>query len=374
MAGVREQMMEMLSLVRTNAKRVPGRGFHHHSEARDINGYRVVCASSASAVNRGMNFGQTLKINFYVDDKKRGFQQALNEVEGGAKDIKPVGDANGERWASGPGIMLKKDERVCPRCKGYATFMVPGMKTPTRCTTCVGGVVAEPKPVGDSVAKGSAAFGHEKQMTPSVYLQKCAKAAIKDGESEETFVAQFKESARSMASAAYKAVAKDVKPVGDAMKVKCPLCETSLDTMRKNEVPDHEGLIPGKVCRGSSRLAAAKDVEITYHMAEKPKQPRPLLSVAEPADREKMKTIQPFGTKGKTPGATDDIKPVGDAMDYQCSYKLNGPIVKTVDAAKFHAWARKNKRTHSSFQDTLLSLRDFSGDKLIKDWEMDESA
>ncbi len=59
----------------------------------------------------------------------------------------------------------------------------------------------------DSVAKGSAAFGHEKQMTPSEYLRKCAKIALKSGESEAEFVAQFKEAARGMASAAYKAAA-----------------------------------------------------------------------------------------------------------------------------------------------------------------------
>lgn len=49
------------------------------------------------------------------------------------------------------------------------------------------------------------------------------------------------------------------------------------------------------------------DVEITYHMAKKPAKPAPIMNVANKEDREKMKTgVQPFGTKGKTPGATDD--------------------------------------------------------------------
>lgn len=82
-----------------------------------------------------------------------------------------------------------------------------------------------------AIAKGSAAFGHEKQMTANTYLRKCAKAAMKDGESEEKFVSHFKESAQAMASAAYKAEtggkAKDeLKPVRATKKpeVKCTNC------------------------------------------------------------------------------------------------------------------------------------------------------
>jgi hypothetical protein len=64
---------------------------------------------------------------------------------------------------------------------------------------------ADVLPVNDGVAKGSAALGHEKQMTPGTYLLKCAKAALKDGESEEIFVKQFKPEAQNMARTAYKA-------------------------------------------------------------------------------------------------------------------------------------------------------------------------
>jgi hypothetical protein len=53
------------------------------------------------------------------------------------------------------------------------------------------------------------------------------------------------------------------------------------------------------------------EVKVEYHFAEKPKKPAPILSVAEPKDREKMRTVQPFGTKGKD----DEVEPVGDSTE-----------------------------------------------------------
>lgn len=117
-----------------------------------------------------------------------------------------------------------------------------------------------------AIAKGSAAFGHEKQMTANTYLRKCAKAAMKDGESEEKFVSHFKESAQAMASAAYKAEtggkAKDeLKPVRAAKKpeVKCTNCGNTY--VRK--VNEHYSPQLGWSCK-----QAAKDAVSSSDRAE----------------------------------------------------------------------------------------------------------
>lgn len=111
-----------------------------------------------------------------------------------------------------------------------------------------------------AIAKGSAAFGHEKQMTANTYLRKCAKAAMKDGESEEKFVSHFKESAQAMASAAYKAEtggkAKDeLKPVRTTKKpeVKCTNCGNTY--VRK--VNEHYSPQLGWSCKQAAKDAAS---------------------------------------------------------------------------------------------------------------------
>ena len=54
-----------------------------------------------------------------------------------------------------------------------------------------------------AIAKGSAHFGHEKQMTGNQYIAKCAKVAVRQGETEEQFVAQFAERFKDAARKAF---------------------------------------------------------------------------------------------------------------------------------------------------------------------------
>ena len=45
-----------------------------------------------------------------------------------------------ERYVSGPGLLLKADERVCPRCKGYGSIQIhSGASGVVRCPFCNGG-------------------------------------------------------------------------------------------------------------------------------------------------------------------------------------------------------------------------------------------
>ena len=81
-----------------------------------------------------------------------------------------------------------------------------------------------------------------------------------------------------------------------------------------------------------------------------------------------------LGGDNQRPGhpKAEDVQPVpvGDGMTYDVSYSLNGPIVKSIPVAAVQAYAKRKKLTMHSFMDTLLTLREFTGDRHIKDWEM----
>ena len=48
-----------------------------------------------------------------------------------------VRDAEKERYAKGPGIWLKPNERVCTACKGHGSILLPGQRSnPKACTLC----------------------------------------------------------------------------------------------------------------------------------------------------------------------------------------------------------------------------------------------
>jgi hypothetical protein len=116
----------------------------------------------------------------------------------------------------------------------------------------------------DGVAKGSATFGHEKQMTASVYLVKCAKAAIKDDESENTFVEQFKPGVQELARKAYK--------IAQGGKAK--------DSMKKTVILDGPGTVLGRAADRRAKAHDMLDRALDRRVARDASTPKALLSEA----------------------------------------------------------------------------------------------
>jgi hypothetical protein len=100
----------------------------------------------------------------------------------------------------------------------------------------------------------------------------------------------------------------------------CDSAESAMRTAVERTRAGEDVVLDGKTVRPGR----VTDVEVSYHFAEKPKKPAPILSVAEPADREKMKQgVQPYKAKDAIPPhpfVYDD-----DADDGSCADCDKGP-------------------------------------------------
>jgi hypothetical protein len=166
------------------------------------------------------------------------------------------------------------------------------------------------------IAKGSAAFGHEKQMTPGAYLRKCAKAAIKDGESKEAFAAQFKPAARAMAEAAYeaeqgKAKAKDVAPVSNyAYEKQKPVPLATRGATAKEIAAYGKKAKDGGVDPAGLRALVEEVVRSAQKLSKSDTQIAELVAKAVAGYKGEAKDVEPVGDGGAVgDGDVDKFKP-----------------------------------------------------------------